>query len=364
MQSNAGTDVSSANALAHEEPADHGLNPGPQHAPTSPRAKTHRKPRLPRREPVTRGYREHYSLIPDQQPISHAREPQRSWQSVLCMFCVLCAVALFFTALYFQPSMAAKGPRQCQLPRQVNSYGEDLRVSWNAASCQRVFQCEENEELLTQRTCTREDYNAPAPAPRGVRLLVSQRYRVVYVVNPTSVNKLIEFIMQHFLDAAAVNSHHLAVHEVQTYFFFTFVERALSRFVLQFTLTQPHSQNSSSGCAAVRERMHAALQDRVTPSQSYLVSGDAGTMNHMLRLDWIADAGNRDNVIALLEHVQGLLPDHLCLPEIDFLDINFNFIQNSRDESLLAEVAKQCLNDSLAEQIEIYYKQDDLCWFT
>jgi hypothetical protein len=87
-------------------------------------------------------------------------------------------------------------------------------------------------------------------------------------------------------------------------------------------------------------------------------------MNHMLRLDWIADAGNRDNVIALLEHVQGLLPDHLCLPEIDFLDINFNFIQNSRDESLLAEVAKQCLNDSLAEQIEIYYKQDDLCWFT
>lgn len=293
-----------------------------------------------------------------------------SWGSILCV-CVaisgIVAVLVTFSVFASEGAMKSHAP-VCQLKRQPNSVGEGLLNDWQAVSCQRVYKCSAQSAYLIDRTCTVEDMTVPlsSPVPRGVDVLVSKDFNIVYVRNPTAVDAIVRYIMMDLFSAYESNSHVLTTQEVKEYFFFTFVERTLDRFSLEFTDKGlgMRALNATSSCDGVNALFPLAFSENWVPSQSYFLSGDAGSMNHMIRFNWIGDASDISSVLYLFENIQASLPRGVCLPEINFQYLNYEFIRGREETRALAKRFQGCMDSVTSAHILSYYRQDDICWFT
>lgn len=255
----------------------------------------------------------------------------------------------------------------CQFEAVRSASGTAMLRGWGAAECQKVFRCDAHTPFLINRTCTIEDESVgeAGPLARGVALVVSHKFRAVYVVNPTGVDQLVQYIWKTFLRGEDMDSHQLTLEHLNSYFFFTFVDRPRTRFSLQFTRETLAAGilNTSSSCEAVRAAANSAVVHGMVPSQAYFLSGDAGAMNHMLALDWVADASDVDNVLELLRHVQALTKKNRCVPEIDFIKVNYEFLRANLQIYDSVSVFRRCLNDSFWAAVDSYYRQDTVCWF-
>lgn len=297
-----------------------------------------------------------------------------------CLLLVLCAaLAAVFVAESISPGvtgvrgyamagipevMPGAPPTPCQLLPTPSTEGAAKLREWAAPACQSFFQCASHEPFLINRTCTIEDEQAEAPMPRGVALVVAQDFRVAYVANPSAVDHLMQFILRQFLGGEDLNSHHLSMQQLSSYFFFSFIDSPRDRFLLQFTRDSlaAGALNRSSGCPAVRAEAAAAAARGTVPTQAFVLSGDAGVMDHMLQLDWLGDARDVGNVLALLRHVQHLVWPHRCVPEINFLQVNFDFQQRDRQIYDTVKAFGACLDAPLTGAVDAYYRQDLACW--
>lgn len=257
----------------------------------------------------------------------------------------------------------------CQLNGEEGTQGDSKLADWNAVQCQKVFQCKTHTSFLIQRTCTIEDKiaNNVAPTPRDVPLLVSDKFQIAYILNPTAVDQVMQYILTQFLDSKHIGSHTLSINQIKSYFFFSFVDEPRDRFSLAFT--QQHitakTLNHTSTCQAIRTAAAAAITSGAIPSQAYFLSGDAGETNHALTAKWIADGSNVSNVLALLKHIQTLASKrNLCIPEINFLQVNFEFLRKNQQIYETVGAFRACLDDAAFwATVDEYYKQDTTCWF-
>lgn len=294
-----------------------------------------------------------------------------SWGSIVCVCVVIGLVVAFITvgALFSNTRLESPVPgRICQLQHQSNSAGEAFLNDWQSFSCQRVYKCNTQTGYLIDRTCTVEDITSPvgAPIPRGVDVLVAKDFKIVYVRNPSAVDAIVRYIMINLFSAYEINSHVLTTSEVKEYFFFTFVGRTLDRFSLGFTEKglSIHALNSTSNCENVSALFPLAFSENWVPSQSFFLSGDAGSMNHMIRFDWIGDASDVSNVLYVFEHIQASMPAGICLPEINFQQLNYEFIRGRQQTRELSKRVEGCIDSVTSAHIISYYRQDEMCWFT
>eukprot|EP00961_Rhodomonas_salina_P249815 3376659-Rhodomonas_salina.1 len=128
---------------------------------------------------------------------------------------------------------------------------DDARARWLAPACQRFFYCND-ELLLTQRTCTAEDKLSESmhPEPHVTRLLVSERYRTVYVVNPTTVDYLVQHILTTALQAREQSSLQISHHMIESFFFFTFVDDPQARFFYAAEERMRAGWDANASCAS------------------------------------------------------------------------------------------------------------------
>jgi len=326
--------------------------------------------RSPRR--AKRKYRQSvksHEYAPLGKPVFH-RAGAPSWGSIfLVCAAILGVIAAIITFYFFSGGEVVKSRTPiCQLQRQRNAAGEAFLNDWEEFSCQRVYKCNTQSGYLIDRTCTVEDMTSPAraPTPRGVDVLVARDFKIVYVRNPSAADAIVRYIMINLFSAHEMNSHVLTTPEVKEYFFFTFVQNSLGRFSLGFTEKGMGLRvlNASSSCDSVNALFPIAFSENWVPSQSFFLSGDAGSMNHMIRFDWIGDASDVNNILFLFEHIQAMMPADVCLPEINFQQLNYEFIRGRQETHEISERFQGCMDSVTHASLLSYYRQDEMCWFT
>jgi len=247
---------------------------------------------------------------------------------------------------------------ECQLfPNRTNIGSERLR-QWRNKDCQNAFQCPAHGLFPLQRTCTVEDLSARDPLPRNVSLLITDVFALAYVVNPSALNDLVTHILTTYMGAYKIRSNQLTLGQ-RYFFFFSFVDNHRNRFVQHLAL-HPSSSNVSS-CTYIDTAAREALISSPVPSQAYFLSGDAGLAHHDLRIDWLADATDVGNVVQFLHYAQGL--QHFeCFPEINFREINFDFLQKAHALQNRTKRWAECISESVWLRVDAHYRQDRICW--
>lgn len=247
---------------------------------------------------------------------------------------------------------------RCQLNAALAHKGGHLAAKWHTDKCKKFFSCRQHDNFLIDRTCTREDANVynNVPQPRAVDILIARAYGIAYVLNPSNVDDLVQYIMQKFLGAVVIDSHKLTLDQIATYFIFTFVDDPVTRFIAKL------AQNTTETCQNVEEHTRQAIGDKSIHTQAFFFSGDAGKTNKAIKLNWIGNATDVQNVNVLLNKIQAKLGNYTCLPEIDFLEINFEFLQKKVRLQKIRQHFHQCLSTKSIQSITEYYKQDSQCF--
>lgn len=243
----------------------------------------------------------------------------------------------------------------------------DTLAQWTAPACQGFFECR-SELLLTHRTCTAEDTLSESmrPQPHETRLLVSERYRTVYVVNPTTVDYLVQHIMITQLQAREQSSLQISQYMIDWYFVFTFVDEPHARFFYAAEASLRAEWDANASCADRVRQMEPLT--RLQPSrahtvhsQAYQLSADAGVSNIMLRLNWAHHASTfRTSIVSLIRHIQHW--NRECIPEIDFRELNFQLITRHQEAQARAQTLRACSSVDFNALLAATYAQDSVCF--
>ena len=205
---------------------------------------------------------------------------------------VVCVVSHYYMGHMYPPfsfQNCALGPSN-RIPYDGTDYEYNiLSHTWATSTCQNFYTCN-NPTLFIDRTCTKEDMVVSSPQAHIGNVMVSHKYRTVYVINPTNVNEIIIGLLANYTGAIMLQSNEISDTIIKTYFFFSFVQNPYDRFLYAAGKAVMATMNKTNDLCTVWVEQFSTLKPlNIVASQAHILSTEGGRTNKMIHLDFLAD---------------------------------------------------------------------------
>ena len=203
--------------------------------------------------------------------------------------------------------MGACPLRMSQSDRATSGKYNTVSRTWLMPGCQTFYTCDATT-LVLDRTCTREDMLQThlAPRPHAANIMISHKYRAVYVMNPTDVQEIVAWVFQNYTGAVVTTSEAITPQMIEDFFFFSFTQDPYKRFMYTAEKLMQLGTNTTKSdhqCTSWNTWYHSLASPlSAAPSQAYVLSTGAGHTHKMIHLDWLADSANIKGALIEVMH--------------------------------------------------------------
>lgn len=248
------------------------------------------------------------------------------------------------------------------------AFGE-LTKNWYSSKCQNIRAgCNQSPHII-DRTCTFEDehINSGVFHSHVNSVLVSNKYRTVYVQNPSKAHNTVRRVMLDKLGAVEMSSTEISPQMFRAYFFFSFIEPDVrERFIQQAVLIMAKNRTLDQNCSHVAPVFTRMLtfwkngDNEFVHSQLYQLSPDSGISNKMIRLDWIESSEKlKGGIIDVLLKIQER--SLLCIPAVNFNALSSQLYSDEQSAYKTTNALAQCETPEIKALMAEMYSDDQTC---